>query len=163
MIMRYIVMIAAALGIAFFLIAINLGDYHSRNQNFKEQKVSESVALAEKQREAMNTEPDMWDKVNNAKEKLQTTVPQETQNNAEYSVVTDENGQIIGYQQVENVEYDENGNVLSFDNVGDVISPEEYAQVTAPPVENEETTTKRPIPDVNKYRKKEAEFTIVVE
>ncbi len=161
--MKYIVMIAIAFGIAFFLIAVNLGDYHSRNESFKEKKVSESIALAEKQREAMNTEPDMWDKVNNAKEKLQTTVPQETDNNAEYNVVTDENGEIIGYQQVENIEYDENGNVLSFDNVGDMISPEEYAKVTAPPAENEATTTKRPIPDVNKYKKKDEKFTIIVE
>jgi hypothetical protein len=144
----------------FFLIAFNLSDYHNRNNNIKESRCAESAELAEKQRQAQDTQPSKWDKVNNAKEILQTAPPDEEQDNTVYSIVTDENGNITGYQPVTNVLYDEDGNIISYDIAGEIISPQEYENISADMNKQETTVTKRTIPDI--HRNNDEKFTIVV-
>lgn len=156
--MKHIVIVGIAVAIMFFLIAFNLSDYHTLNTGLKESRIAESLEQAEKEREAQNTEANLWDIVHGVQEKTQTTVPEET--SAAYSEITDENGAVIGYQQIDNITYDENGNIASFDTVdGAVLSPEEYNEMAANNAP-EETTTKRNIPDV--YHKTETEFRIVI-
>ncbi len=148
--MKHIFFIGVAVALIFLVIAINLGDYNNRNQNLQEKQVSQSIAEAESMLEAMNTEPNMWDKVNNAQEKLQTTVPKQEESEM-YSMVTDKDGNVEGYQKVKNVVYDDNGNVVSYDTEGKIISPEEYSAI-----QSGEVTTKR-------KHTKEEQITIVVE
>ena len=157
--MKHIVIVGIAVFLMFFLIAFNLNDYNSRTEVLNESRIAESEKKAEKERKAQQTKPNPWDRINNAKEKLQTSPPENTQPEILYSEITDENGEIAGYQAVENVTYDEDGNVISFDTVGDVISPEEY-QNNINQAQTEPPSTTRKIPDL--WNKKETDFVIVV-
>lgn len=157
--MKHIVIVGIAVFLMFFLIAFNLNDYNSRTEFLSESRMAESAEKAEKERKARDTEPNPWDRINNAKEKLQTAPPEAAQTEVLYSEITDENGEIAGYQAVENVTYDEDGNVVSFDIVGDVISVDEY-QNNINQAQTEPPSTTRKIPDL--WNKKETEFVIVV-
>ena len=101
--MKHIVIVGIAVFLMFFLIAFNLNDYNSRTEFLSESRMAESAEKAEKERKARDTEPNPWDKINNAKEKLQTAPPESAQTEVLYSEITDENGEIAGYQAVENV------------------------------------------------------------
>ena len=161
--MKHIVIIGFAVLVMFFLIAFNLSDYNSRNNDIKEKKESEIAEM--ERRKGIISPPSKWDKVKDAKEKLQSTSePSGNDENSApvYSIVTDENGNISGYQPVKNVVYDDENNIISYDEDGDMISPEDYenmAAVTEPAPDNELSITKRTAPSA---RHDDEKFTIVV-
>ena len=162
--MKHIVIIAAAVLLIFFLIAFNLSDYNNLSTRSKEARISESIRQAQLDAEAANTERSIWDKVHDLQEKNKTTTAPEEENDMPlFMELRDENNEIYGYQQVENVTYDDEGNIQSFDKVGNMLTPEEYQKLAEEYNQPEETTvTKRPIPDIPSKKQTEQEFVITV-
>lgn len=150
--MKYIVVIAAALVIMFIMIICNVSEYNSLTQISKEKRISESIKQSQLDYEATNTEKSLWDKVHDAQNANQTEITTIAEEIPQFLEIRDENGEIIGYQQIENIVFDEEGNPESYDAVGNVLTPEEYEAFAEKYNAKNETseTTKRAIPKVTK-------------